>query len=330
MDFTNATKAEIDKLYENRKHVELTIGILRDGKTEVVYWGPDRQVTDESDKIYPVGSIGKTFTASLLAKYVSEGKLDLQTPINQYIQGLPERYYPSLEKLATHTSGYTSQPYNLFTTLPYFVHMNDERGLFHRNPFRGRPDEAEMIKIIKETRLKDKEYPFYYSNIGMGILGYILGQVIGECYWDSMNRYIKEDLHLPNTFIGNVELLGYDKKDQPCKCWQWTKEDIVAPAGALCSTVEDLLEYARIHLSGELPYLSTCHEVHGPCEKNANSGLAWRLEKDAPISWHTGAAGAFNAYIGLQRDKNAAVAVAVNYGLVNAEQIGFSILKNDI
>ena len=48
-----------------------------------------------------------------------------------------------------------------------------------------------------------------------------------------------------------------------------------------------------------------------------------------PVSWYTGAAGAFNAFIGLNREKKTAVAVAVNYGLVNAEQIGFSILRND-
>ena len=60
------------------------------------------------------------------------------------------------------------------------------------------------------------------------------------------------------------------------------------------------------------------------------SGLAWRLEKDIPVSWHTGAAGAFNAYLGLNRETGDAVAVAVNYGLVNAEEIGFSILRNDM
>ena len=184
--------------------------------------------------------------------------------------------------------------------------------------------------IIRDTVLQDKEYPFVYSNIGMGILGYIVGQVSGEGFWDSLNRYIREELHLENTFLGNVDLPGYDRKEHPCRCWQWEKEDIVAPAGALNSTVTDLLQFAQRNLDGSLPYLEACHEIHGPCEKNADSGLAWRLEKDAPISWHTGAAGAFNAFLGLNRETGSAVAVAVNYGLVNAEQIGFAILKNDL
>ena len=64
-------------------------------------------------------------------------------------------------------------------------------------------------------------------------------------------------------------------------------------------------------------------------KRHTESGLAWRLQKDMPVSWYTGAEGAFNAFIGLNREKKTAVAVAVNYGLVNAEQIGFSILRND-
>lgn len=330
MNYSQATQNEIDKLYKNRKHVELTIGTLKDGQTEIHHWGPDRQEKGGEALIYPVGSICKPFTASLLAKYVAEGKLDLKAPIDRYIPGLPERYYPSLEKLATHTSGFTAQPYTTWTTLPFFLKMNKEGGLFHTNPFRGYPDEALMLQIIRDTVLEDKPYKFVYSNIGMSILGYIVGQVSGEGFWDSLTRYICEDLGLRNTFLGNVDLTGYDKKDQPCRCWQWEMEDVIAPAGALNATVEDLLKFAQINLDGSLPYLSMCHEVHGPCEKNANSGLAWRLEKDAPISWHTGAAGAFNAWIGLDRERKCAAAVAVNYGLVNAEQIGFSILKNDL
>ena len=133
---------------------------------------------------------------------------------------------------------------------------------------------------------------------------------------------------LRNTFLGNVDLTGYDKKDQPCRCWQWEKTDAIAPAGALNATMDDRLTFAEKNLDGSLPYLAMCHAVHGPCEKNANSGLAWRLEKGCPISLHTGSAGAFSAWLGLNRETGMAVVVGINYGLVNVEQIGFAILKS--
>ncbi len=330
MQFSQSAQDEINRLYKGRHHIDLSIGILKNGERTVIHLDESQSETDAPTPVYPVGSICKPFTASLLAKYVSEGKLDLAAPINQYIPGLPDRYYPSLEKLATHTSGYTTQPYTLLTTIPFFLKMNEEGGLFHTNPFRGVPTPEDMIQIIRYTELKDQPYPFKYSNIGMGILGYIVGQVSGEGFWDSLNRYIREDLKLENTFLGNVDLPGYDRKENPCKCWQWEKEDPIAPAGALNSTVEDLLDFAALNMDGSLPYLEMCHQIHGPCEKNANSGLAWRLEKDAPISWHTGTAGAFSAFMGMNRETKNAAAVAVNYGLVNAEGIGFAILRNDL
>ncbi|MBR2672054.1 MAG: beta-lactamase family protein [Oscillospiraceae bacterium] len=330
MIFSASTLAEIDKLYKGRKHVDLSIGILKSGNREYIHIDPDGKPKDGPMEIYPVGSICKLFTASLLAKYLSLGKLDLKAPINRYIEGLPDRYYPNLERLATHTSGFKTQPYNFLTTLPFLIKMNRDGGLFHTNPFRGYPDRDGMIKIIKDTVLEDKEYKFVYSNIGMSILGFIAGEASGEGFWDGLTKYIKEDLGLENTFLGNVEMTGYDRKDNPCRCWQWQKEDVIAPAGALNSTVDDLLSFAVKNIDGSLPYLAQCHEIHGPCEKNAMSGLAWRLEKDIPVSWHTGAAGAFNAYLGLNRETGDAVAVAVNYGLVNAEEIGFSILRNDM
>ncbi|MCR4950608.1 MAG: beta-lactamase family protein [Solobacterium sp.] len=319
---------EIDKLYHNRHHIELTIGVRSQGKSEMIRFGPDRAVIEGEPLVYPVGSICKPFTASLLAKYISEGQLDLDAPVSEYIQGLPEQYYPSLRRLATHTSGYTTQPYNLLTMIPFFVKMNQEGGLFHTNPFRGYPDEEGMMKILRETHLKDKTYKFVYSNIGMGILGYIAGQVTGKGFWDAMQEYISDDLKLNSTFLGNVGMKGYDRKENPCSCWQWEKEDVIAPAGALNATIEDLLLFGEMQTDGSRPYLDLCHEIHGEIDEHSYSGLAWRLDKKMPISWHTGSAGAFSAWLGVNRKTGTSVAVGINYGLVNAEEIGFAILRN--
>ena len=57
--------------------------------------------------VYPIGSVTKTFVASLLSKYVHEEKMSLDDSISKYIGGLDKgRYYPTLKRLATHTSGY--------------------------------------------------------------------------------------------------------------------------------------------------------------------------------------------------------------------------------
>ena len=211
MEIRTAAEPVVRSLYPKRSHMELTLGILQNKEIQIIHFDPEQ---NESDEIltYPVGSICKTFTASLLAKYISEGKADLNAPLSAYISGLPEQYYPSLRRLAVHSSGYGGRPFGMLETLIRLANMNKPDGLLHVNPFRGTLDENDMRKLIAETKLKDKEYKFEYSNLAYGILGYILGILGEKNYWDLMNDYAQNDLGLKDTMIGNVPLIGYDKK----------------------------------------------------------------------------------------------------------------------
>ena len=60
---------------------------------------------------YEIGSMTKTFVGLMLAKYIHEGKMSLDDPISEYIDGLDaSKYYPTLKRLVTHTSGYSGFP----------------------------------------------------------------------------------------------------------------------------------------------------------------------------------------------------------------------------
>ena len=72
--FSTRAKEYVEALYASRSHVELTVGVLKDGLTQVKHFGPDGK-EQEKKLIYPVGSIGKTITAALLAKRVEEGRI---------------------------------------------------------------------------------------------------------------------------------------------------------------------------------------------------------------------------------------------------------------
>ena len=156
MEIRTAAEPVVRSLYPKRSHMELTLGILQNREIQVIHFDPEQ---NESDEVltYPVGSICKTFTASLLAKYISEGKADLNAPLSAYISGLPEQYYPSLRRLAVHSSGYGGKPFSMLETLIRLANMNKPDGLLHVNPFRGTLDENDMRKLIAETKLKDKD-----------------------------------------------------------------------------------------------------------------------------------------------------------------------------
>ena len=324
MGFSTKTQELIDRLYEGREHVQLTVGTLKNGRIECVHYDEKQNVSDEK-LIYPVGSICKTFTASLLAKHIKNGSVDLKASLSEYIKGLPSGYYPTVERLLTHHSGYGIAPFNLLQMLEKLMHMNRENGLLHVNPFRGYPVESDMMKTLSNERLKDRDYKFEYSNFAFGVLGYIAGLVEGTDFFTAMENYVAE-LGLEDTSLKNSDMTGYDKKGNACKPWQWENVDIIAPAGALLSSMEDLLKFAKLNLDGLHPYLDICHKKYADGDKNFDQGLAWRVKKDSQISYHVGNAGAFTCVLAIDRAVGNAVAIGLNYALVDVEELAFSML----
>ena len=54
MEFSPKTIAEIEKLYKGRHHVELSIGVLKDGEITYSHRNPSRE-EDDALLVYPVG-----------------------------------------------------------------------------------------------------------------------------------------------------------------------------------------------------------------------------------------------------------------------------------
>lgn len=322
--FMSKAQLVADELFKGRDHVELSIGLLDNGVIETVHFDETGKASDD-DFVYPVGSINKLFTASLLAKHIAAGDLSLDTSMEEFFDALPERYYPSILRLMTHHSGYGGAPFGFIETLVRLAKMNTETGLLHVNPFRGYPSRKDLIELVEKTKLTDKEYKFAYSNLGYGILGYIGGKLEGSDFFTAMNNYFKE-LGLERTSLSNSDLTGYDKRGNPCKPWQWESTDAIAPAGAMLSSAEDLLKFAAMNMDGTLPYTDMMFKPYASGEKTFEQGLAWRLKKNSDICFHVGSAGAFSCILAIDRTKKRAAVIELNYALVEIEDLAFSLL----
>jgi CubicO group peptidase (beta-lactamase class C family) len=72
----------------------LVFGVVADGKSEVIAFGKfsDGKPSD-GDTVYEIGSITKTFTATLLADAVLSGRFTLDTPVGELLPDfkIPER-----------------------------------------------------------------------------------------------------------------------------------------------------------------------------------------------------------------------------------------------
>jgi len=325
----------INKTCKDKKHIKLTVGLLSGNERTIKTFGENGEI-DNKNFTYEIGSITKTFTASLLAKHVHKGSMSLDDSIAKYVDGLdPSRYYPTLRRLATHTAGYSSTlP---FTRREYFaliiglIRASESPGTL---PFKL--DFEKMRDLLETNKLKDKDYNWRYSNFGMALLGYAIGVASGAGYHASMGDFLTTELGLSHTFTsanpGRL-ITGYTRKNVDCGNWIWG-DDLTAPAGDISSTADDLLTYAAINMHELRPYLAMCHQknadVNSMLFKSSNMGLGWLIRKDnSNIIWHNGGTGAFSSYLGIDKNRKCAVVVLANYR-IDPNSIGETIFKGQI
>jgi len=320
----------INKACKGKTHIKLTIGTLdADGKQTIKVFGENGEVQNEN-YIYEIGSITKTFTASLLAKYIHEQKMSLDDRVSKYVDSLDsEKYFPILKRLATHTAGYP-------TYLPFSKWEYAQ--LIFRQLFEGKKqgdfpfqmDLERMKQLALETTRQDKEdYPWQYSNFGMALLGYAIGVASGMGYWNTMNDFLSKELGLKHSYTGTIadkNLHGFNRKNKDIGNWVWGN-DFTAPAGDISSTAEDLLKYARINLYDEKPYLALCHQKY-LAAKRCDMGLGWVMDKkNNNVLWHNGGTGAFRSYLAIDKENKLAAVALVNYPIF-MDRVGSAVLEN--
>ncbi len=321
----------IKKTCKGKKHIKLTVGFIIDGEIVIKVFNEDGE-TDSEGYTYEIGSITKTFTASLLSKYVFENKMQLNDSIQKYIAELDgNQYYPSLRRIATHTAGYPERyPLNQWEFINLFKDMIIGGNIQRVNPLDM--DFNKMLALIQKSILKDMDYKWKYSNFGMALLGYAIGTVTGKGYWDAMNDFLVNELGLRHTYLGTSgnDLSGFSTKNEHCGNWNWDKINLISPAGAISSTAEDMLTYAKLNMYEEKPYLSLCHQKHTKGAKKYDMGLAWWLrEENNNIMSHGGGTGCFSSFLAMDKQKKVASVILANYrlGINSDEKIGFSILE---
>ena len=323
-------QALIEKECRGKTHIKITVGTLSNGEKTIQTFGADGEVPNKN-YVYEIGSITKTFTTSLLAKYIHEGKMSLDDSISKYVEGLDEGYYPTLKRLATHTAGYGYLPATIREGISMLLlarFFGSRNGGVMPNALKA--DEERMKKLLLENKKEDKDYPWAYSNFGIGLLGYAIGQVSGKGYAATMDEFLTNELQMPHSYTGvrpDKNLHGFDKKNRDIGNWDFGKT-IMASAGDISSTAEDMLKYAELHMNEELPYLALTHQMHTTVRKGiSNSGLAWIMIGDNnEIITHNGGTGAFDSLLVIDKHKKLAYVVLSNY-LVNPHKLFTTVLN---
>jgi len=242
---------------------------------------------------YEIGSLTKLFTAELLASAAMQNIVDLNAPLNTYLEVRKNSYSPSILQILTHHSGFLRDYFELIPIIKCIL-KKDAYVVNSRNVIKKR-----LLKI----KLNSSESGYNYSNFGYAVLGLVLEQVYGTRYDLILRKYL-DDHSLSNTGINIQQGKDY---------WCWNMDDAYIAAGGLISTLEDMISFAQIILRQDKS-LATRRFKHKPFSKDCDFdyiGMSWRIREDGTC-FHTGLTANFNSYISINKDSNSAVLVLLS------------------
>lgn len=294
----------------------IVVGLVnRNGRTIRTYGRRARWMegAPDSQTIYEIGSVTKTFTAALLADAVVRGEVGLDDPVQSLLPAtvrVPRAHEEiRLRHLATHRSGLLPIPDNLASTKI-------------REPFAGYDVDRLHEFLARYVLTREPGAAWEYSNLGFGLLGHALAQRSGREYEDLLRARILQPLGLTATG-GTLSAAPAGRKASgysgvvPVPPFQMPAME---GAGVLRSSMDDLLTYLEFHLgfreSQDLSAaLRETHRPQGPTTyPGVSIGLAW-LRVTLPgglVLQHDGETPGFTAFVGFRPDPGLGVAILSN------------------
>ena len=296
----------------------VSVGILQDGRVNSTVYGKNAEIISDDKQSFEIGSLTKTITAVLVQQAIDEGLLRSNDTIGSILSLPNQLNTPTLEQLLTHHSGYKGY---------YFAPPMTKNFFLGRNSFYDVSRES-VLAQLQSIQLADKEHPFAYSNFGYAVLGLALEQAYQTDYTSLVNDYLQNDFGLYQTHIssGNDELPNG---------WDWSTNDAYLSAGALVSTMDDMLIYAGLLINKNPDVLREVCEPISRIDATGNRyasyglrmdsiGSAWILDEQNGIVWHNGGTGHYSCYLGFDSQRQIAVVFLTN--LAPNERIPATVL----
>jgi len=309
-------QAQVDSIFRTLSYfpneTQFAIAVFSD--TSAMYNGAIRlqdtaRTIENSDSVFEIGSISKVFTSVLLADLVQKNRVQLDQPIQDYLDfQLNDSLQTTFKQLANHSSGLPRVPPNF--VWESLLHMD--------NPYKDY-DEAKLREFMREDMVAVREpgNSFRYSNIGAGMLGYVLTRVSGESYETMVQQRVFAPLDMQHSTTVRIkveELLvdGLTKRGNIATNWDF---GALKGAGAILSTTEDLAKFGQAHFDTTRRLVQLPLEITNDIDETRAVGLGWMISKrDSTVRrhWHNGGTGGYRSSIALNIAENKGVVILSN------------------
>jgi CubicO group peptidase (beta-lactamase class C family) len=196
---------------------------------------------------FPIGSISKTFTATLAMVLVADGDLELDAPLGEHVPELGDLGNEvTLRQLLSHTAGFAGGPaQEVPTTASVRRYVLDN--------------------CCRQNLVLSPGTGFSYSNMGYVLVGHLIEVITGMSWWDAMESILLRPLGIEPTFIGAP---GLQSPGRPLATGHSVSIAVgrtrpveqslalaVAPTGGLAVSAVDLMTLGMTQLDGGMPAL---------------------------------------------------------------------------
>jgi CubicO group peptidase (beta-lactamase class C family) len=216
------------------------------GNADTILWarsfGPANLEKNRHSDIrtsYSLASVTKPITATAIMRLVDEGKIDLDRPINDYLGAAKlvaftgDARDATVRRVLDHTAGL---PWHV----DYFLATGTSR----------RPSMEETIARSGKIMMPPGE-THRYSNLGYGLLEYVIERVSGQSYADYVREHIFAPLGLRDSFVATNPNLPansatrYTAERRPIAFYDVDHRG----ASSVFMSASDLVRFGQAHLA---------------------------------------------------------------------------------
>lgn len=297
-----------------------SVAVAQDGELlyskAIGYADLERSIPNTNETKFRIGSISKTFTASLIMIAVEEGRVDLDETIEKRFPSIQNSEKITVRQLLQHRSGI-----NTFTDRSFFSWYTE-----------AITKEALLDTIVGKGSGFSPGTDFSYSNSNYVLLTYILEDVFNKSYAKILDEYIVKPLQLSNTSYGGKidtkkkEANSYRMKDD------WTLEteghmSIPLGAGGIVSTPSDLCRFSKALFSGELVSRKSLEEMKPSDKDSYGFALEYSSFGDLSGIGHGGDIDAFTSTLAFFEESGISIALTCNGSNFGKHDIVIAVLS---
>jgi len=190
---------------------------------------------------YRIGSTSKSLTATVAARLVDAGKLDLDEPISTWYADPPNREWRDLtpRQLMSHTAG-----------LPGYEENTDIAGLWRSMMLQKRYGDVEepLAEFDSAGLLFEPGTSFHYSSFDVNLMAAVLQRCGQQPFLDQVSKLVKKPLGLDHTFADQTPsseqdvATFYESREGTFKPWRDVNLTSKWPSGGFLSTPADLVK----------------------------------------------------------------------------------------